>query len=94
MDQKTAFQTLEKGAKSSRSQGFDIAQLTNKPRKKRIRVAKKTLLDSEGQAVLYQKPYQHINWMTLLLWPAIDHAAKITNFSARSLVKVLQRQDR
>lgn len=42
----------------------------------------------------YQKPHRRINWMTPLLWPAIDHAAKATNFSARSLLKYLQGRDR
>lgn len=31
------------------------------------------------------------NWFQPMTWPAIDHAARITNFSAREMVKELRR---
>lgn len=70
-----------------------MAQLTNKPRKNRIKITKKTPRDREGRAMSLQNPYRYINWTTLLLMPAIDHAAKVTGFSARSTLRYLQSRD-
>lgn len=91
-EKKDVFQILDQTKGGSHSYQLDMALTTNhsRPLAKRVRIEGSDPTDGLDGTQVLTKNRNRKNWFHPHIWPAIDVAAKRTNYSAREIVKYLQ----